>query len=966
MPLVVPGSRFAERLRAAVRDDVDRLIGKLLGLRQTDEEDAVNFEAALEFVYSNFDFHRFLDTNDDAINRQLHALTEKFRVHSRSRDAQALQFLAGNFLRLSPHPDHVPGSPHHYNCLRFLLLMANRPTAAAYTFPGLERIQPVPWEASVDWREVLGQRSDPYQCDYDQDSDGWSQLSDDALAEDVDDPGESAVEPGTMAVADGATVSTPPIVDAATLEASSEASMTALAQWLKAEATVEPAEHAFQGQERLDIHRNALGVGLPELDVRLVSDSTLLASVLARLRGFQDCRMFTPTNELQADINVQQWSRGSLTSCLRPALHLATSLDQLRQVQQQLHSLSDWRAAQALARCLSQLETEWMAELEPSDPTSLPQLRRTCNSLKGELEDWLAWTTTWMAAPSTPAKRWQCYTQLLDQLTLQIDTLTLCQQPPSYTNPSQVQPTGMVHRDQSINTKRYHAGSQQLARLRTSLHAVLTPLLDTLSSMLDDGTVPAAQLSESFMSLKDQGDMENWQPHSTQPSILALAQPELQACFATLAILRKISQGVLQYHQHEACPSLQDLSTLIATFFGPCTVPDAKDALKTALSRVDATLAPTEAQCWLQHAVTTTLDSHRGGLDMKPHSGPRPDIEIYQGHCQVQLARLLMAFAQRANIAAQNTAVVLLRQRYRLVQSVSDAQQVFLLLHGAWAHQFGSSVFEGLESKRLAGKKTATRLLLTEALDVYMPQLADVLSCHWQEAPGATQPSDDVTDLTLTFPVEWPSSLLLTPNGLEWYNRLFGWLLTLKHGRWALDSLRMRDVSLTHARVDVHRVLLLRARLQHTVRVLDEYLAQRVAESAGQSLVLQLDAATTLTEMQKIHERCLKTLIKRCLLAPQADVVRSVITKCVRVALSFRQLWRDVQLKIEPLSGVAPITNKSFAKIESDHGECHRFLYAVLRNMKSRASLPHLEALAQELTGGNYSTYNPLHKLFVE
>jgi hypothetical protein len=188
MPLVVPGSRFAERLRTAVRDDVDRLITKLIGLRQSDDEDAVNFEAALEFVYSNFDFHRFLDTDEDVVTRQLVALAEKFQVHSRQRDAQALQFLARNYLSLSPQARHTAASPHHYNCLRFVVLMAQRPTAAKYTFPGLEILQPAAWEDSVDWRQVLGPRSDPYQCDFNQDSDGWSQLSrEDANANNDDD-----------------------------------------------------------------------------------------------------------------------------------------------------------------------------------------------------------------------------------------------------------------------------------------------------------------------------------------------------------------------------------------------------------------------------------------------------------------------------------------------------------------------------------------------------------------------------------------------------------------------------------------------------------------------------------------------------------------------------------------------------------------------------------------------------------
>jgi urate oxidase len=88
---------------------------------------------------------------------------------------------------------------------------------------------------------------------------------------------------------------------------------------------------------------------------------------------------------------------------------------------------------------------------------------------------------------------------------------------------------------------------------------------------------------------------------------------------------------------------------------------------------LDSSLAPTEAECWLQHAVTSAL-RHHDHITASSTSATVPPVQAFQGQSQVQLTRLLLAYAQRTNGAAQSTVVVLLRQQFQVVQTVMDAQ----------------------------------------------------------------------------------------------------------------------------------------------------------------------------------------------------------------------------------------------------------------------------------------------------
>lgn len=152
------GSRFAERQQARIQSAATQLVSLFIGLDRENEEDAVNFQATLDFIYSNFDYHRFLATNSGAIKDTVHQLQEKLAISGHEHRSRIFRALVELFLNQYSSPTATSETP--FDILRFLFAMSERPTAIDYSFKGLpERSQSVP---GPDARAILGPRYAPH------------------------------------------------------------------------------------------------------------------------------------------------------------------------------------------------------------------------------------------------------------------------------------------------------------------------------------------------------------------------------------------------------------------------------------------------------------------------------------------------------------------------------------------------------------------------------------------------------------------------------------------------------------------------------------------------------------------------------------------------------------------------------------------------------------------------------------
>ncbi|KAM4682732.1 gamma-tubulin complex component 5 isoform 2-T2 [Amazona ochrocephala] len=128
-PLVYPGhrSRFEQEQDRAVR----ALVRSVTGLPE-EELGSDRFQAALNFAWSNFRFHRFLDVNSHKVERTIEGIHEKLVVHSDLGKAASWKRLTEKFLNLPLPSIEETKTDTHYSILSLLLCLSDSPSNTTY------------------------------------------------------------------------------------------------------------------------------------------------------------------------------------------------------------------------------------------------------------------------------------------------------------------------------------------------------------------------------------------------------------------------------------------------------------------------------------------------------------------------------------------------------------------------------------------------------------------------------------------------------------------------------------------------------------------------------------------------------------------------------------------------------------------------------------------------------------------
>ncbi|KJE90679.1 hypothetical protein CAOG_01949 [Capsaspora owczarzaki ATCC 30864] len=257
--------------------------------------------------------------------------------------------------------------------------------------------------------------------------------------------------------------------------------------------------------------------------------------------------------------------------------------------------------------------------------------------------------------------------------------------------------------------------------------------------------------------------------------------------------------------------------------------------------------------------------------------------------------------------------------------------------------------------------------------------------------------STDCMEVVLHAP--WPATILMDDNTLAQYNRVFQFLLRVKHAKWALDAIRPPRPTCTtppDAKLCAklqrlqHLLLLTRHKLQHFVNAIHPYLLTRVLQSVSTEFQSTMAAANFLDDFLAAHRDYVQTLVDRCLLHPQVAIISDVIGKVLNLALQFAGIWveyervrslvysgqaaeeeetlldreelddeellEDVRAPRRLPSDTEPSESIAIASMErilsqaefvdGEFHRCHHFAVTVLNNIAARGSLPHFEALA--------------------
>ncbi|KAF4081079.1 hypothetical protein AMELA_G00157360 [Ameiurus melas] len=296
-----------------------------------------------------------------------------------------------------------------------------------------------------------------------------------------------------------------------------------------------------------------------------------------------------------------------------------------------------------------------------------------------------------------------------------------------------------------------------------------------------------------------------------------------------------------------------------------------------------------------------------------------------------------------------------------------EALRHFLLMEdGEFALSLTDRLFEKLGSGQTPGE-LLTPLVLNSILNKAMQysvhgdsELATNFTFALRYLPEVFHPHapDSLNCLELRYKVDWPLNIIITDSCMNKYNRLFSFLLQLKHMVWSLSDVwfHLKRTALVKGAghsVQFRQLQLYRHEMQHFVKVIQGYIANQILQVSWSEFTQKLNSANDLDAIHHTHAEYLNRAIFRALLTEKAAPVMNIIHSIFSLILKFRgqliaQAWHSQQGETVHPSFVAMQQSYNTFKYYS------RFLFKVVSKLVDKGYQPHLEDFLLRLNFNNY------------
>ncbi|XP_064175599.1 gamma-tubulin complex component 6 [Anguilla rostrata] len=296
-----------------------------------------------------------------------------------------------------------------------------------------------------------------------------------------------------------------------------------------------------------------------------------------------------------------------------------------------------------------------------------------------------------------------------------------------------------------------------------------------------------------------------------------------------------------------------------------------------------------------------------------------------------------------------------------------EALRHFLLMEdGEFAQSLSDLLFEKLGSGQTPGELLTPLVLnsiLSKALQYSLhgdSALAANFTFALRFLPETFHPlaPDALNCLELRYKVDWPLNIIITDSCMNKYNRLFSFLLQLKHMVWTLRDVwfhlkRAALVKGAGSSVQFRQLQLFRHEMQHFVKVIQGYIANQILQVSWSEFTHKLGSASDLDAIHHIHADYLNRAIFRGLLTEKAASVMNIIHSIFSLILKFR-----AQLIAQPWSRQqGELVHPSFVALQQSYNTFKyysHFLFKVVTKLVNRGYQPHLEDFLVRINFNNY------------
>ncbi|KFV19084.1 Gamma-tubulin complex component 6 [Tauraco erythrolophus] len=304
------------------------------------------------------------------------------------------------------------------------------------------------------------------------------------------------------------------------------------------------------------------------------------------------------------------------------------------------------------------------------------------------------------------------------------------------------------------------------------------------------------------------------------------------------------------------------------------------------------------------------------------------------------------------------------------VEKHFEALRHFLLMEdGEFAQSLSDLLFEKLGSGQTPGELLNPLVLnsiLNKALQYSLhgdTQLASNLSFALKYLPEVFKPNapDALSCLELRYKVDWPLNIVITESCMNKYNKIFSFLLQLKHMVWTLKDVwfhlkRTALVSRASNSVQFRQLQLYKHEMQHFVKVIQGYIANQILHVTWCEFGNKLSSVGNLEEIHRTHAEYLnKAIFRQGLLTEKAAPVMNIIHSIFSLILKFRsqlisQSWgfdAGKQMAVHPNFGLMQQSYNTFKYYS-------HFLFKVVTKLVNRGYQPHLEDFLLRINFNNY------------
>ncbi|XP_060932819.1 gamma-tubulin complex component 6 [Limanda limanda] len=296
-----------------------------------------------------------------------------------------------------------------------------------------------------------------------------------------------------------------------------------------------------------------------------------------------------------------------------------------------------------------------------------------------------------------------------------------------------------------------------------------------------------------------------------------------------------------------------------------------------------------------------------------------------------------------------------------------EALRHFLLMEdGEFAQSLSDLLFEKLGNRQTPGELLTPLVLnsiLSKALQYSLhgdTPLAANFTFALRFFPETFHPHapDSLNCLELRYKVDWPLNIIITDSCMNKYNRLFSFLLQLKHMVWSLRDVwfhlkRTALVKGAGRSVQFHQLQLYRHEMQHFVKVIQGYIANQILQVSWSEFTAKLATASDLDAIHRTHADYLNRAIFRGLLTEKAAPVMNIIHSIFSLILKFR-----AQLIAQPWdSQHGEAVHPSFIAMQQSYNTFKyysHFLFKVVTKLVNRGYQPHLEDFLLRINFNNY------------